>query len=43
MKPEDVTAFESELKHRFKEDKRQKELEVKGLFDTLEVKDKKIH
>ena len=38
-KPEDVTAFETELHHRFNEDKRKKELEVKGLFETIEVKD----
>ena len=42
-KPDDVTVFETELQTRFKEDKRKKELEVKGLFETLDLKDKKIH
>lgn len=35
--------FEKEVKARFRDDKRKKELEVKGLFETMELKDKKIN
>lgn len=42
-KPDDVTVFEKEIQAKFRDDKRKKELEIKGLFETMDLKDKKIN